>query len=144
MSIKKEAQVFLDKCRVIAPTESKEGVIVQLDVRAEFQVIEVTKKNGAVSEEEIAQFGLFDIIDEDRNKMILNFKKVMSEIVGRKRYYVETSVYNFLVNDDVPDDDEPDYDEFYNEDAEERAAREAAEEEAAEQAFDDFLKANGM
>jgi len=138
MTINQEAKKFLDSCRVIGPCELKEGLIVCLTASEEFKVVHLKMNSDGIHEETMGVFGIFDIIDENDNKMILNFKKEMKNIIGRKKYYVETGVYKFLANEEDPFEDL--YDEEYD-DAKERAEREAAEEEEAEHEFERFLRA---
>lgn len=142
MSLNKKAQEYLDKCRVIGNTEVKDGIIVSSNPSSEFKVSVFTVKGNDVTEEVIEEFTLFDFFDKDDSKMILNFKKTMSDIVGRKKYYLEQPIYDFLVNKDVEPEEMDDYDECFElETAEERAAREAEEEEKAEHQFERFLRA---
>jgi len=136
MSIKQDAQKFLEGCQVIDPFEAVKGFIVCSD-ELNFKIVKVTIKSDDVDEEFVDEFALTDILDEDQDKMVLNFKSKMYEILGRKRYYIEKDVYQFLKDEEVDFDDDIDFDV---DDAEERAKREAEEEEAAEQAFERFLR----
>ena len=139
MSFTKKAQDYLDKCRVIGPSEVKEGIVVYGTYSGDYKVSRFTLKDNRVDEEEIDTFSLGDFCGENDSETILNFKKLMSDIVGRKMYYVETGIYKLLANEDIdPDEFDDDVDDFDT--AEERAMREAEEEEAAEHNFERFLK----
>lgn len=139
MSLSKEAQDYLDKCRVISPTEVREGIVISSIFSGGYKVSKITVKNNRVDEEDIDEFSLGDFCGEDDSETVLNFKKLVSDIVGRKKYYIETDIYKLLANEDINPD------EFYDDDfcfdtAKERAMREAEEEEEAEHNFERFLK----
>lgn len=141
MSFTKKAQDYLDKCksRVIGFDEVKEGIVVYATYSGEYRVSKFTLKNSSVDEERIDEFSLGDFCGKDDSETVLNFKKLVSDIVGRKKYYIETGIYKVLANEDIdPDEFDDDADDFDT--AEERAMREAEEEEAAEHNFERFLK----
>jgi len=139
-SLKKEAQNYLDRCRVVKSTELIEGLIVEFDTIADFRIVEITKKGNEVSSKVVATFDCVGVFDEDESIKILGFKKSVFDILGRKRYYIDEGVYNFLVNEDI--DEELEDVELQNnwDTAKERAYRESAEEEAAERALESYLK----
>ena len=141
MGLNKIAQEYLDKCRIIGKTEVREGIVVSFGSSSEFKVTVITVNGEDINEELIEEFGLFDFFDKDESKMILNFKKMMSDIVGRKKYYLEQPIYDFLSNKDIEPEELDDDEWFVYDDAEERAAREAAEEEEAGHQFERFLRA---
>ena len=84
MSFTKKAQDYLDKCRVIGPSEVKEGIVVYGTYSGDYKVSRFTLKDNRVDEEEIDTFSLGDFCGENDSETILNFKKLMSDIVGRK------------------------------------------------------------
>jgi len=137
MGITAVAREFLGRCRVISPLDTQEGIIVTLNLTQEFVVKEVKKEGERFVEEEITEFRAFEILGDDDSQKILNFKKKMYDIVGRKRYYIEDSVYEFLSDTTDPIDPD-DFDSF------DLQRREALEREEAEQAFDYYLRVNGM
>ena len=102
-SLKKEAQNYLDRCRVVKSTELIEGLIVEFDTIADFRIVEITKKGNEVSSKVVATFDCVGVFDEDESIKILGFKKSVFDILGRKRYYIDEGVYNFLVNEDIDD-----------------------------------------
>lgn len=141
--ITKKAQEYLDKCRVITPLTCKEGIIVASNSDG-YEIVRLFKTADGFDEETLGEFSLFDFFDQNRSKMVLKFKSTVSDIVGRKKYYIEKNIHDFLSDDNSLVDLE--YDGIYEcmDNAEERAKREAEEEEAAEEAFDAYLKANDM
>lgn len=138
MGLNKQAQEYLDKCRVIGPTEVKEGIVISSTFSGGYKVSKITVIDNRVEEEDIDEFSLVDFCGKDDSETVLNFKKLVSDIVGRKKYYLETGIYKLLANEDI-DPDEFD-DGFDFDTAEERAIREAIEEEEAEHNFERFLK----
>ena len=141
MSFTKTAQNYLDKCRVIGVAEVQEGIVVAIaSDYSEYKVSVITTKKGTVNEEVIGVFSVIDFYDTNKSKMVLNFKKLMSEFVGRKKYYIEVTIYNFLADiQTTPDELEESFATLCD-DAEERARLEAIEEEEAEENFDRYLK----
>ena len=114
MSFTKSAQNYLDKCRVIGALEVKEGIVVAIaSDYSEYKVSAITKKKGTVNEEVIGVFSVIDFYDTNKSKMVLNFKKLVSEFVGRKKYYIEEYIYNFLADvQTTPDEAEENFDNY--------------------------------
>ena len=57
MSIKQQAEEFLEKCRVIENNEVVEGIIVKMNFNTEFEVVKVNlQKNGECTENKIDEF----------------------------------------------------------------------------------------
>ena len=138
MSFTKKAQDYLDKCRVIGFSEVKNGVVIYATCSGDYKVSKFTVTGNKVDEEEIDEFSLGDFCGKDESETVLNFKKLVSSIVGRKKYYVEEGLYRVLSNEDLDEFDDLFYDDFDT--AKERYMREAEEEEEAEHNFERFLK----
>ena len=85
MTKKQQVDNFLKNCRVIEEDARIEGIIVTYDYEGTFEVIKVRFDGEEWHEDEIDEFSLFDIFDEEQEAIVLNFKEKMFEIVGRKR-----------------------------------------------------------
>ena len=138
MSIKQEAEKFLKSCRIIDDDARVEGIIVTFNFDGDIKIVKVTCEENEWNEESIDEISIIDIVDEDDDKIVVNFKEIMFELIGENdKYMIEKCIYRFLIHDDFLDDEEDDFD---FEAAEERARCEADEEEEAERNFERYLK----
>jgi len=101
MIINTKAQKFLESCRIIGDSEVKEGIIVTIDSNACFDVISFYAKK--LELKSIQTFDWLEIFDVDQSRMILNFQNKMKKIAGKKRYYIESTVYDIITkkNDEI-------------------------------------------
>jgi len=95
-SRKRQAQDFLDKCRVISSVEQPNGFFVDSNVSTEIVLKIGYTENGEYKEDEIKRFGLLEILEEKPEDTVLNLKKVIRTQFGRKRFFIEESLYEFL------------------------------------------------
>ena len=95
-SKKRQAHDFLDKCRVISSVEQPNGFFVESDLNAGIVLKRGYNDNGVYQEEEIESFQFTEIVAEDPDDTVLNLKQAIQDNFGRKRFWIEESLYDFM------------------------------------------------
>lgn len=95
-SKKRQAQDFLDKCRLISSVEQLNGFFVESNLNTGIVFKRGYTENEVYQEEELECFDISEILEENPYDTVLNFKQAIRDNFGRKRFFVEESLHTFL------------------------------------------------
>lgn len=118
---KRQAEDFLNKCRVISSFEQIEGYFVESNFNEGIAIKRGFRDDGEYQEETLESFELLEIIDEDPNVTVLNLKQAIQDTIGRKKFFIEEHLYNLMKEiytneylDNIDEEDE-EYEEYESE-----------------------------
>jgi len=95
-SKKRQANDFLDKCRVVSSFGEVDGFFVEPDFSTGIVFKRGYTENGEYQEEQLECLDLSEILEENPYETVLNLKQAIRDNFGRKSFVIHESLHSFM------------------------------------------------